>query len=138
MSKSNSQIVSRRGELLAELFLEELNPEFMARSPDQFGYDFLVGFPNSRGGINNISVEVKSTERVPRGQYVISKRLFDRLSRSNTPALLLVADVKDNKLFFAWLTSDLPASSEVAASVRIQITEINDITKEELRDKLRA
>lgn len=138
MSKSNSQIVSRRGELLAELFLEELNPEFMARSPDQFGYDFLVGFPNSRGGINNISVEVKSTERVPRGQYVISKRLFDRLSRSNTPALLLVADVKDNKLFFAWLTSDLPASSEVAENVRIQITEINDITKEELRDKLRA
>ncbi len=63
-AKSRSLYVERRGELLAELFLQDLNPEFVARATGDVGYDFLVGFRNSRGGVNNISGVVKTTERL--------------------------------------------------------------------------
>lgn len=38
--------VEYRGELLAELFLQELNPLFIAKSAEPRAYDFVVGFTN--------------------------------------------------------------------------------------------
>ena len=55
-------MIARRAELLAELFLQELQPLFVAQSTGESGYDFFVGFRNPKGGVNNILVEVKSTE----------------------------------------------------------------------------
>jgi hypothetical protein len=91
---------------MAELFLEDLELAFVARTPvaSDFGYDFFVGSPNSKGGINLTAVEVKATERVVSSYYVIDSRLFARLAYSNIPGLLLVADVKQNRLFYAWPT----------------------------------
>ena len=52
-TQTNKQVISRRGELLAELFLQDLHPSFVAKPTADFGYDFFVGFPNTHGGINN-------------------------------------------------------------------------------------
>jgi len=63
MTESNSQsgLIGRRSELMAELFLQELNPKFLARPTEDFGFDFLVTFKNPKGGLNTYGVEVKGT-----------------------------------------------------------------------------
>src|SRR5688572_9816621 len=102
---SRSELVERRGELLAELFLQELDPVFLSRptSPADLGYDFLVGFVNSEGGTNTFAVQVRATEGPVSSPYPVPRQSFDRLTRSNVPGLLLVVDAKQNQLHYAWL-----------------------------------
>jgi len=125
--------------LLAELFLQELNPVFVARSTGDVGYDFLIGVVNSKGGINNIAVEVKATESLTRKEYPISKKNYKRLAYSNIQVLFLVVDVKENRLYYAWLTPDVPTANGGSSSVRtvrVELTELDDKSQEELRHRL--
>src|SRR5690349_13427533 len=106
MIEKNAQadFVERRAELMAELFLQDLHPQFLSRpTAGDLGYDLLVGFANPQGGTNTFAVEVKSTEREPPGKFPLSRREFNRLAHSNLPGLLIVADVKQNQLYYAWL-----------------------------------
>jgi hypothetical protein len=137
-STSHRALTARRAELLAELFLQELKPEFIASSNGDFGYDFLMGFLNPKGGINNVLVEVKSTEALHRKQYVINKRLYERLAYSNTPALLLVVDVKENRFYCCLLTPDVAIATGAFETVRVELTELDEKTKKELRQRLAA
>jgi hypothetical protein len=41
----NKQIVARRGELLAELLLQDMEPFFLARAAADVGYVFLLVSP---------------------------------------------------------------------------------------------
>jgi hypothetical protein len=134
----NNEIVARRAELLAELFLQELKPEFVARSSADFGYDFLVGFRNPRDGINNVAVEVKSTEQPAGKQYPISRRLYDQWAYSNIPVLLLIIDVKENRYYYAWASPDVSSGAGDSKTLRVELTEITDSTKAELLEKLRS
>ncbi len=135
-SKTRSGYVARRGELLAELFLEDLKPEFVARTTGDVGYDFLVGFRNSRGGVNNTPVEVKATERLHQNRFPLKREQYNRFAYSNIPVLFIVVDVKDNRLFYNWISSDDAAASAERNTVMIRLTEIDDHTKEELRKQL--
>lgn len=121
---------------MAELFLEELEPEFISRptSPD-LGYDFLVGFLNERRGINTIAIEVKSTERTPAGRIPIARHTFDRIAHSNIPGLLLVADVKQNQMYYAWLKAGERTGT---ANVSVPLVEVDDASKALLRKQVRA
>jgi Domain of unknown function (DUF4365) len=132
------EIVARRAELLAELFLQELEPEFVARPSADFGYDFLVGFRNPRDGINNIAVEVKSTEHLAGKQFPISRRLYDRWANSNIPVLLLIINVKENRYSYAWASPEISSSAGDSRTLRVGLTEITDSTKAELLEKLRS
>jgi uncharacterized protein (UPF0128 family) len=132
---SSSKVAGRRGELMAELFLQELEPEFISRSTTaDWGYDLLVGFLNKKGGINTFAVEVKATERPPGQRFQITRHTFDRFANSNIPGLLLVADVKKNHLHYAWLTAKRPAGT---TSVSVTLTELDEKAKEMLRRQLR-
>lgn len=126
----------RRGELMAEIFLEELEPKYVARSPDnnELGFDFLVGFENNEGGLNTYAVEVQATEQPISGTMRVSRETYNRLAHSNIPLILLVVDVKQNQLFYAcpW-RQELDASSGTS-HVTIPLTFIT----EESRDSLRA
>lgn len=139
MSTHNSrlQIVHRRAELMAELLLQEFDPEFISRptSPD-VGYDLLVGFTNKRSGINTFAVEVKATERPPAGHFQITRHTFERFANSNIPGLLLVADVKQNELHFAWLSARRMSGS--TASVSIPLLRLDEENKSSLRERLHA
>jgi hypothetical protein len=135
-SKTRSKYVARRGELLAELFLQDLNPEFVARTTGDVGYDFLVGFRNSRGGVNNIPVEVKTTERLAQNRFPLSREQYKRFAYSNIPVLFIVVDVKDNRFFYTWISSDDAVASPERDRVMIRLTEIDESTKEELRKQL--
>lgn len=88
MRQTNSQaeLVARRGELMAELLLQDLEPASLARPPNDFGYDFLVRFINRRGGTNIIGVEVKATERLGTSLFAIDRRTYDLLAHSSIPA----------------------------------------------------
>ena len=138
MSKAKSlpEYVGRRGELLAELFLQDLEPEFVARATKEVGYSFLVGFRNSRGGVNNIAVEVKATEHVVQNRFPLGRKKYSRLAYSNIPVLFIVVDVKENRFFFTWISSDAVVTPPGSSVVGIRLTEINAGTRAQLREQL--
>lgn len=129
-------MVGRRGELLAELFLQELGAQFVARPTADLGYDFFVGFNNADGGVNVAAVEVKATERPVQHRYPVQKQLFRRLAHSNIPVVLLVADVKENRLFYALPGSYGSGDDAGASTVQVDLTPVNETTKDELRSFL--
>ena len=102
---------------MAEPFLQELGPTFISRpATEDIGYDLLVGFLNKRGGINTFAVKVNIYQTS--AEHAISAPAdctLDRFAHSNIPGLLLVADVKQNRMYHAWLTSrDLTGSGSVS------------------------
>ena len=134
---SHSYVVTRRGELMAELFLQSLEPVSIARPPEDLGYDLLVSFANSRGGINTFGVEVKATEQ-PSGSFaVINRRVYDLLAHSTIPGLLLVADVKRNNLFYAW-PPRLDTRRSEPKTIKVPLFPIDDETKKELHRRFTA
>jgi Domain of unknown function (DUF4365) len=135
-TRSRSELVGRRGELFVELFLQDLKPEFVARPTTDFGYDFFVGFRNPRGGINIIAVEVKSTEQSILDRFPVQQNLYARWANSNIPVLFIVANVKENKLFYHWPSPDAFLESQESNLIKIQLTEIDENNKEELRSRL--
>jgi hypothetical protein len=135
---SHSAFVARRAELLAELFLQGLDPVFLSRPTSaELGYDFLVGFANSQGGTNTFAVLVRATERPASSRFTVPRESFNRLTRSNIPGLLLVVDAKHNQLFYAILG---PGSRARASSnpVPVPLAEVNAATTSELRKILCA
>jgi Domain of unknown function (DUF4365) len=138
MSAKNAQtnLAGRRAELLAELFLEDLNAQSVLRpASGDLGYDLLVGFPNEKGADNTFAVEVMATERPPGPRFQIPRKNFNRLAHSNIPSLLLVADVKHNRIYYAWLKPENSTGS--GNTVSISLIEVTDQTKKELERQLK-
>jgi hypothetical protein len=132
-----SSLPARRAELLAEVFFEELKPEFVARPPTpDVGYDLLVGFRNEKSGINTFAVEVKSTEEPVGPRFPLPRTTFDRLAHSNVPAILLVVDVKRNQLYYAWLLAN--GEKRGTPTVSVPLTELTDATKPVLLRRLQS
>lgn len=134
--KSKSEMLGRRGELLAELFLQELGAAFVARPTADLGYDFFVGFNNAEGGVNVAAVEVKATDRPVQSHFPIDKRLFRRLAHSNIPVLLLVVNVKENRLFYAPPSAFSPGGVRGANTLSIPVTAVDESTRNELHEML--
>ncbi len=134
-TKPTAEMVGRRAELMAELFLQDLGAEFVARPSAAVGYDFFVGFNNPEGGVNLAAVEVKATDQPVPARFMVQRRLFRRLVNSNIPVLLLVVNVKDNRLFYALPASDPPEDSD-ANTVSIPLTPVDEAAKDELRHLL--
>ena len=133
---SSTGLRERRGELLAELLLEDLGAEFVARPMSDFGYDYFVGFTNPDGGLNLAAVELKATDRPVQPRYALPRQYFRRLANSNVPVLLLVADVRANRLFYALPGSYLPNGGSDARTGWVSLTEIDEATRSELREQL--
>jgi len=103
MINDQRQFIGRRGELLAELFLQDLRPRFVARADTlDVGVDFFVGFSNTRGGVNLVAVEVKATEQLSKARIGLARKHYTLLANSNVPGLILVVDVKQSKYYFAF------------------------------------
>lgn len=134
--RQKAELLGRRGELLAELFLQDLGAEFVARPTTDLGYDFFVGFNNSEGGVNIAAVEVKATERPVQQRFPLQRQLFRRLAYSNIPVLLLVANVKENRLFYALPGTFSSVVESGASTVSIPVTAVDDTTRNELRHLL--
>jgi hypothetical protein len=139
MTRSNarSEFAARRAELMAELFLQELDPVFVSRpTTEDLGYDLLVGFANEKAGTNTFSVQVSATEQELGSRFPIQRDVFNRMIHSNIPALLLVADVKRNRMYYAWLKSADAQAGVDRDVVSIPIFVIDPNTKKSLRKQL--
>jgi hypothetical protein len=133
--------MGRRAELMTELFLQDLGATFIASSANtKVPYDFFVGFTTANGGVNTYAVEVKATEEPVSLRYSLQKKLIDALAQSNIPVLLLIADVKRNRLYYTWgdALAEMHKSNGERKSLTVPVTEIDDRVKEELRAKLRG
>lgn len=135
-ASSRKQLVERRGELLAEFFLEDFAPAFLARPSADLGYDYLMGLANAEGGMNLAAVQVKATERPVPSRMPIRRDMYDRMAHSNVPVLFLVVDVKKNLLYYAMADSDANADDPEAGRVVVQLTELDENVKQELRARL--
>jgi hypothetical protein len=132
-------LVYRRAEVMAELLLQELSPMFVARNVDidVAGIDFVVGFKNSKGGINVVAVEVKGTDKPVRERFVVGERTYRILSKSNIPALLLVVDVKTNRYYY---NSDFsqPGTKVQVLFLSVPVCELDDQARMRLVEQLSA
>lgn len=141
-AKERAELVGRRGELLAELFLQDLRPAYLGRAElANAPYDFFVGFPSERGGINTFAVEVKTTENLEQAVYAIPKRLLDYLALANIPVILLVADAKNNRLFYAWgdaIGKRTESQGDAEESVRIPLTLLDEKSLPSFKQRLAA
>lgn len=136
-AKSQPEIVVRRAELLAELFLQDLGATLVADPRSDTGYDFIVAFPNGKGGTNFSAVEVKATDRPIGHFYPLDKKWYARLAHTNVPSLLLVVDAKQNRLYHAWPgEGDMKNLNSDARTVRIPVVPIDDTVKEQVRERL--
>ncbi|WP_437905052.1 DUF4365 domain-containing protein [Sorangium sp. So ce327] len=138
MSKTiiNHGLVARRGELMAELFLQGLDPLFVGRNSVDLGFDFIVGFRNPRGGLNLVAVEAKATGRPVKSKFQISRHLHDILSKSNVPGLLLVVDVKTNRYYCAELTSRKEDEYKGKDTISVPVVELNEESRIALAKRL--
>lgn len=97
--------VQRRAEILAELFLRDLNPKFLAQATFQGAvWDYMAAFQTKKGRLVNITVEVKPTEHPIAAvmAFGTSARQAEQLTNSNMPVLILIVDVKNNSLAWNW------------------------------------
>jgi hypothetical protein len=124
------ELMGRRSELMAELFLQDLGPRFVAKAPNDFGFDFIVGFTNRRGGVNVIAVEVKTKQTtLPRQQ--MKAKSYDLLANSNVPGLLLVIDVKSNTVLYHLAVPRRTASSSIIIS--LPLIEVDETQRSKLK-----
>lgn len=123
--------------MLAELFLQDLGATFVSDPKSDTGYDFIVAFPNGRGGTNFSAVEVKGTER-PIGQsYPLEAKWYKRLAHSNVPSLLLVVDAKHNRLYHAWPGEGIiDKVNSGVRTVEVPLVPIDDTIKQQIRERL--
>lgn len=136
-TKSQAEIVARRAELLVELFLQDLGATFVSGPRSDTGYDFIVAFPNGKGGTNFSAVEVKATDRPIGHSYPLDTKWYKRLAHSNVPSLLLVVDAKQNRLYHAWPSEgDLKKSNSDARTIRVPVVPVDDAVKEQIRERL--
>ena len=106
--KSNPWYVGERGELLAGVFLLDLNPEYLGRAIKQpAAYDYLATFKFSNDRLVTISVEVKATEKPLNDRHILllPRRQVEAMRSSNIPFLIVVADVIRNIIGFNWATA---------------------------------
>lgn len=129
-SKTNQVLL--RGELMAELFLQGLEPKFLAEANlANLPFDFFVGFSNSKGGVNTFAVEVKATENDIRSKYRLRADVYKALAYSNIPVLLLVVNVKDNLIYYSWPCEN-KAGSRLPEYVNVPVALIDDDSKNAL------
>lgn len=130
---SKAELIGRRAELIAELFFQDLNADYVAQPSSHVGYDYLVGFLNARGGMNNYIVEVKATEKRVSSRFPLQRKHYERLTNSNTPALLLVVNVKENQVFYGSLRPESIEGHDDTDTVMIPVVAVDDALRAELR-----
>jgi hypothetical protein len=115
--RSTNWYISRRGELLAEQFLLELQPDsVVANRSEGVPFDFIAFFTTPDYTPVIIGVEVKATQQEISGRHPFPANQALRLLRSNIPVLVVVIDVKTNEVYFNWIKDAIPAEKQAGLS----------------------
>jgi hypothetical protein len=103
LRENDQWYISRRGELLAQEFLMDLNPTYFASLGSNIALDYIAFFSKENGSPIAIAIEVKATEQEINNAFFLHSRQLERYQHSNIPVLLVVVDVKRNEVFFNWI-----------------------------------
>ena len=133
-TRTDPKLIGQRAELLTELFLQDLEPEFVARPAESLGYDFFAGFRNPRGVVNIVAVEVEGTESSA-DFVMIPRTAYARWVNSNIPVLLLVVDVKESNYRFAWPDPEI-LNQKRSNVVKVPLTKMDDESRDKIRGRL--
>lgn len=132
---SHAELVGRRGELIAELFLQDLGADFVASPTAVIGVDFFVAFANPAGGLNLALIEVKTTEHEAATAYPLPAKVHARLACSNVPGMLLVIDAKGNVVYHGW-PSMADVTHPTASKVMVPTIKVDGEMKDAIRKRL--
>ncbi len=128
--------IGRRAELLAELALQEIFPNQLLRAESKdFPFDYMVAVPTNKG-TKMLAVEVKGTERPVEDKYTfhMTRRNLERLRQSTTPTLFLVANVKEDHVYYGW-SDEIKAKGkgpiESIVSMAFCVLPVSKLTKSE-------
>ncbi|MBJ7900544.1 MAG: hypothetical protein GC158_11630 [Cyanobacteria bacterium RI_101] len=105
--------VSKRGNLLAQEFLFELEPKQVVYTGDESEspFDYLTLFAREDGSLVTLAIAIRATEsQITDGNFFPSEDL-EKLKKANIPVLILVIDVKRNHYFFGWAKEDFASRS---------------------------
>lgn len=143
MEKQNTAwYVARRGELLAEEFLLDLQPDNIVANPSEGAPVDFVAFFTTRDHIPvTIGVTVKATQKEINGNYSLAADQARRLLHSNLPVLIVVIDVKANEIYFNWIRDAIPLEKQADLGVRQVLLHLRKSSEEErrrLRDEILA
>jgi hypothetical protein len=136
MSKN---LLNRRGEILAETFLQSFKPEFLAKAESQpIPFDFLAGFKGADGTLRMFAVEVKLKPVGMKSRFPLvgSRQRLLNITKSNIPVLLLFVDTKKNEFYYAWgdsINLDNACYLKETGRIMVSTTLLNESEKAELR-----
>lgn len=136
--------VERRGTLIAEEFLLELEPDRLSAMPDEkdqlFYFDYLAFFSTNDGTPITIAVIVKAKEQEIRGKFTFPAQEAGSLRRANLPVLIVAIDVKQNLVFFNWIKDAISDEQlrqlKNRASCTIELREATPEEKEKLKHEI--
>jgi hypothetical protein len=96
--------VTKRGELLTKQFLFEIEPDDLIYTGDHADhlFDYMALFLRPDGSPVTIAIAVTATEEEIEGVYPFKISDLEKFKNSNIPVLILVIDVKRNKIFLNW------------------------------------
>jgi hypothetical protein len=99
-------VVRQRGELLANLFLEDLGASVwvMKGREDVGPFDLIAFFPTDEQKLRVAGVKVRATQEPVGKEYRFQAgpETIRALQHSNVPVLILVVNVKRNEIFYGW------------------------------------
>lgn len=135
----SSELLHRRAEMIATLFLQDLKPEMLlhATPPNRFG-DYFAGFRTKNRRHVTIMIEIKATENPVTGPF-----RFYGSANSNIPVLIMVVDVKANEIYFNWLSkaktvSGSHPSGRTTSTLSVPLRKATETTKKELLAEIEA
>ena len=106
MEKREKGYVRHRGELLTQLFLQELGASVWATvgGENAAPFDWIASFVTDDQKSRITAIEVKATE-IPVGKefhFQAELKSIRAVQHSNVPVLFFVVDVKRNEVFYGW------------------------------------
>lgn len=100
--------VERRADILAEMFLRDLNPKFLAQASFQGAvWDYMVAFQTTGGKLIHVAVQVRATEQPFSAKFTFAAlpQQVNQFLKSNLPVLILIVDVKTKSYAWNWASN---------------------------------
>lgn len=124
--QSTAWYVARRGELLAQQFLLDLQPDsVVACDGVNPPFDYIAFFTSADTTLVTVGIEVKATQQDFGGRYPFPTRHARVLLKSNIPVLVVVIDVKATQIYFNWIEDAIPKDKQAlldsVKSCRLQL-----------------
>lgn len=134
---SRAEMISRRAELLAEMFLEELGAK-VTNSPSLMA-DYLAFFESAPESVQIVAIQVEAIETPLPDVFPLKTSILNRAAGFNVPTLLLVIDVKLKRIAFAWLDeiARTPERTAKKSEVLIPLKDA-EVCREEIQERLLA